>query len=236
MPLYTYTKKIPGRLNQLIKIISLVFILSGLSMVVWVAYPILSFNILYGGKFGEIISPIPNNVSKKILQSELPNIFTPSNEDLTRANAWFPKAVSVKNTNNIDMYFLAIRKIGIEKAVVSLVNDDLTRNLVQFTGPIPGQNGNTVIFGHSTITWLYDTRNYKTIFTKLPELKQGDTMQVTVDNIVYSYKIFEMRIVDPSNLTPLEQQTDDSYLTLITCVPPGTYFKRLVVKGRLISI
>jgi len=39
--------------------------------------------------------------------------------------------------------------------------------------------------------------------------------------------------VSPRDLSILAQRYDDSYLTLITCVPPGTYFKRLIVRARL---
>jgi sortase A len=191
---------------------------------------------MYSGKFGEILSPIPAQLSKEGIKKEIPNVFISSNKDFTRANSWFPQAVIFKKSNNISSYLLSIPKLKIEKASVSLVNEDLSRNLVHFTGPLPGQNGNTVIFGHSTITWLYNTSNYKTIFTKLPDLKVGDDIEVLVDNITYTYKIIDMKIIDPTNLTPLDQEKDDSYLTLITCVPPGTYFKRLVVKSRLANI
>jgi sortase A len=234
MPIYTYVKKKTNKLKTVVKIVSLIFIIMGLAMITWVLYPIVSFNILYAGKFGELLSPIPNKISKKNLRQEFPNIFISSNDDYTRANSWFPSAISVKpEINNLNDYFLSIPKLGIEKANVSRISDDLSRNLVHFTGPLPGQNGNIVIFGHSTLTWLYDIKNYKTIFTRLPDLSKGDYLSVSADNITYNYKIFEMKIVDPSNLSPLDQTNDDSYLTLITCVPPGTYFKRLIIKSRL---
>jgi sortase A len=43
-------------------------------------------------------------------------------------------------------------------------------------------------------------------------------------------KIF---VVDPNDFGVLDQDKDGSYLTLITCTPPGTYLKRLVVKAKL---
>jgi len=41
--------------------------------------------------------------------------------------------------------------------------------------------------------------------------------------------------VEPEDLSILEQRFDDSYLTLVTCVPPGTYLRRLVVRARLVK-
>jgi sortase A len=237
MSIYTYTKKKPSKIKNIIKIISLLLIFSGLAVISWVLYPILSFNILYADKFGEILSAIPDSFSRENIRQEIPNLFVSSNEDYTRANFWFPKAISVKNSiNNLSSYFLTIEKLKINNAVVSIVNDDLTQNLVHFTGPMPGQKGNLVVFGHSTLPYLYNTKDYKTIFTKLPDMKKDDEIQIVADNVTYKYKIFEMKIVDPNNLTVLDQTTDDSYLTLITCVPPGTYFKRLVIKSRLENI
>jgi len=34
----------------------------------------------------------------------------------------------------------------------------------------------------------------------------------------------------------LEQKNDASYISLITCVPPGTYWKRLVVRAKLTEL
>ena len=37
--------------------------------------------------------------------------------------------------------------------------------------------------------------------------------------------------VQPTDLSVLDQQFDGKYLTLITCSPPGTTLRRLVVKS-----
>jgi sortase A len=64
-------------------------------------------------------------------------------------------------------------------------------------------------------------------------MKVGDEVFVTYDGVEYVYTIHEMVVVDPTDLSALEQRFDDSYLTLVTCVPPGTYWKRLNVKAKL---
>ena len=100
---------------------------------------------------------------------------------------------------------------------------------------VPPDNGNAVIFGHSTLPQLYAEGNYKTIFTFLYKLTVGDEIIVTSTNITYKYRIENISVVDPDNTSVLEQSFDDSYITLITCTPPGTIWKRLVVKARLIK-
>ena len=45
-----------------------------------------------------------------------------------------------------------------------------------------------------------------------------------------------MYITSPKDLKVLDQNVNEEILTLVTCVPPGTYFKRFIVKARLEKI
>lgn len=101
---------------------------------------------------------------------------------------------------------------------------------------MPGKKGNAVVFGHSTLPQLFDSKNYLTIFSYLPSLAKGDKIFVNYDGIKYTYQVYEMFEVKPQNIEILEQTFDDAYLTLVTCVPPGTYLRRLVVKSRLVPL
>jgi len=134
----------------------------------------------------------------------------------------------------VNTYSVSIPKLKIENAIVMVAGDDLSESLVHYGGtPLPGQYGNTVIFGHSTLPQFYNPKSYKTIFSLLPTLTYGDTISVTFDDVKYTYVVYDMVVVEPTDLTPLEQRFDDSYLTVVTCVPPGTYWKRLNVKAKL---
>jgi sortase A len=82
----------------------------------------------------------------------------------------------------------------------------------------------------------YDRKNYKTTFTFLYKLSEGDEIIARVNNNDYTYKIESITVVEPTNTSVLEQSFDDSYLTLITCTPPGTIWKRLVIKARLSKV
>lgn len=196
-------------------------------------FPILNFEIFYAPQFSGLVQPVPDEVIKNTLAQDLPSVLGSQNTDLTRASAWFPKAVNLKIATSTTTYFLSIPKVGIENATVTIGGEDLTHSLIHFAGPIPGNYGNPVIFGHSTLLWFYNPKDYKTIFSKLPELKINDVFTVTVDNISYRYKVYEMKIVTPEDISVLDQNYDSANITLVTCVPPGTFLKRLVVRGRL---
>lgn len=238
MALYSYAK--PNKRKSYGKILSLLFICSGLFLLIWVIYPIILFEYVYAPKMTGMIEPVPGEFIKSTFAATLP-IFGTGSIDYTKASAWFPHASGIRLNQNSDVqtahsYTLSIPKVGIDKATVQVGSDDLSKSLVQFTGPLPPQNGNPVIFGHSTLLWFYNPHDYKTIFSKLPELTTEDDIYVTFDSITYRYKIFEMKIVHPDDVAVLEQRYDASYITLVTCVPPGTVFKRLVVRGKLAQL
>jgi LPXTG-site transpeptidase (sortase) family protein len=103
------------------------------------------------------------------------------------------------------------------------------------TTSLPGQNGNTAYFGHSSNN-IFNPGKYKFAFVLLHEMVPGDTFYLTKDSKVYVYKVFSRTIVDPSNVGVLDPVAGHSATaTLITCDPPGTSLKRLVVVGDQIS-
>lgn len=219
----------------------LVFIAAGLLLFFWVLYPIISFKLFYEPKFSNLVRPIPSERLKAIDSSSIQNTFSSVlgtvNKDYTKASVWFPKAVKNVKIGGLTKYYqLSIPKLKIEDAIVTTEGEDLTRSLVQYTGPLPGNFGNPVIFGHSTTPFLYNPKDYKSIFTKLPDLKTNDEIFLTIDNITYKYQVVNMRITKPDDLSVLDQDYDGAYLTLITCVPPGTYLERLAVKAILVTI
>ena len=110
-------------------------------------------------------------------------------------------------------------------------------SLIHYPGTaMPGQLGSAVIFGHSVLPQFFNPASYKTIFSTLPTLAESDEILVSFDGVFYRYRVVQLIETSPEDMTVLEQRYNDSYLSLITCVPPGTYLKRLVVKARLISI
>lgn len=205
---------------------------------VWVSYPIIAFNIFYASKFETIIRPVPeDNKSSSVLitDNKLINALGTMKTDYTKASTWFPKAVKnvTLGQNKSNYYRLSIPRLNIENANVIIEGEDLAKSLIQYTGPIPGNYGNVVIFGHSSLPFIYNPRDYKTIFTKLPDLKVYDDIFVTIDNITYNYKVSELKITTPDDLSVLTQEYDNAHLILITCVPPGTTYKRFIVKAIL---
>jgi len=230
MPLYRYVKSAPSmpRSRQGSRMLSFLLIALGGSILIWTFWPIVSFSMTSGDLFREIVTPIQDGTAYAA-----PNMDS-SGADLTNPNAWFPTSPQKKVVTPVNTYTLSIPKLKIQDALVTVAGDDLGVSLVHYGGTaLPGEYGTTVIFGHSTLPQFYNPKTYKTIFSTLPSMKVGDEIPVTYDGITYKYIVYDMTVTGPSDLSALAQQFDDSYLTLVTCVPPGTYWQRLHVFAKL---
>lgn len=227
---YVYLKKpvkLVGKVRAWTILFSSLFLGGGLFFLSLVLWPILSFELLTTPKLkAQIVSPLAEE--KEVLGTQT---------DLTQASNWFPSANQPVRPSKITSYTLSLPKLKIKDATVVIGSEDLSKSLIQWAGTaVPGEFGNNVIFGHSVLPVFFDPKNYMTIFSTLPTLKEKDEIFLYFDGITYRYQVVEIKVVEPSDISPLEQQYDDSYLSLITCVPPGTYWKRLVVKARLVKI
>lgn len=233
MAKYYYRKSF--NFKKILKILGIALIFSGGALFIYILFPILSWQIFFAGAYSpETHYPIPKttvvdgaNFESLLSASNLTGV------DYTNAANWFPN-VKFSGEAKIPSYLLTIPKIDVVDATVSTIDQDLSKNLVNYN-PLqtPPDNGNTVIFGHSTLPYLYDPNDYKTVFANLYKLEEGDEIFTKVNNVSYRYQVFEIKVVEPNDTSVLAQQYNDSFLTLITCTPPGTVWKRLIIKARL---
>jgi len=225
---------------------SYVTLVLGALLLFWSFYPILSFE-LYARLFiqNNIQSPLPKSLTASSLEQansvlgSSNSVFSNNLRDFTDVKLWFPSSVKKNNLPGLVLkeYQLSIPKINIKDARVVVNGEDLSKYLVHFMAQsAPGEYGNIVIFGHSTLPQLYNPKDYKTIFTYLPSLDKKDYVYLKVNDVSYEYEIFDIFVIDPEQVSVLEQRNDASYLTLITCVPPGTYWKRLVIRAKLTKL
>jgi sortase A len=98
----------------------------------------------------------------------------------------------------------------------------------------PGQNGNTVILGHSSSD-IFNAGQYKFIFVQLNRLALGDLFFIDYETTRYAYEITDKKVIAPTDLQALDLGEASPFASLITCDPPGTTISRLVVIGRQIN-
>lgn len=224
--------KISVAKKKVARISSFVFTAIGVVLVAIVAVPLLYYQFVFdpGLTKQKILSPVP------VVKAQDQGQVLGQDVDYTNANTWFPTAQpQIRRNNAVSSYSLSIPDLRIKDATVIIGAEDLSKSLIHYGGTgLPGEYGNTVIFGHSILPIFYDPKSYKAIFSTIPTLERGAKIYINYDGIEYVYQVFEQEIVGPDDVSVLSQRYDDSYLSLITCYPPGTYWKRIVVRARLV--
>jgi len=236
---YSYVKKASSlsspRRSKKKKHFASLFFLLGLVLFASALLPIVRYQLEYAIKFNKMINPLSTN-----FYNRSDNILGSVNSDYTQLSNWFVSAPQdnkqILSENSAQSYLLSLPKLKIEDALVNVGGKDLKKSLIQYPHTaLPGQLGNAVVFGHSVLPQFFNPKSYLTIFSTLFKLKQGDEILLNYDNIQYRYLVEEMFEVLPTDLSVLEQRFDGRYLTLITCTPPGTYLRRLIVKARIVD-
>lgn len=154
--------------------------------------------------------------------------------------ATIPVKVTAKNTQPQAVaytdFHLLIPSLNISAPVIADVDGNdknayfkaLQSGVAQYKGTAkPGEGSNIFIFGHSSYYW-WDPGKYKTIFAHLEDIKVGDDISVWNNQKEYKYKVSKTEVVEPTDVSVLAP-TKSEQLTLMTCVPPGTAEKRLIV-------
>ena len=150
----------------------------------------------------------------------------------------FQRPINAPNIN----FSIIIPKLNAASAIVENVdplNQDeylnaLKKGVAHARGSaFPGSVGNVFLFAHSTDT-LINVGRYNAIFFLIGHLTEGDEVDIYYKGRLYKYIVYDKKVVEPTDAEYLGTLTEgEKTLTLQTCYPPGTTFKRLVILARL---
>ena len=222
--------------KTILRIAAVISGISGVIILTGVIYPIVSYSSTYSKNYTNLVSPITDTAGR--VQGVITNTTNGKVND-TQASTWFPGGAKKEDfsTSKVEYYTITIPKLKIDSASVAIGGEDLSKSLIQYPGTVdPGKRGNAVIFGHSILPIFYDPKNYISIFSLLPALQKGDLIYINYDGVLYTYRVETMFEVLPTDIQVLDQDSTDSFLTLVTCVPPGDPGnpKRLIVRARVV--
>ncbi|MEK3968341.1 MULTISPECIES: class D sortase [Paenibacillus] len=93
------------------------------------------------------------------------------------------------------------------------------------TAPL-GEIGNAAIAAHRA-------RTTGRLFNRLNEVVVGDVITVKTSDQVFNYEVYDISVVDPSDVSVLDGNDKDKILTLITCDPLVNPTHRLIVHAKL---
>jgi sortase A len=157
----------------------------------------------------------------------------------TSPNQMIPEGAQVMEPVNKEFSIL-IPKINANAPVIAHV-DPYNPRIYQYKlregvahakgSALPGKGGNSFLFAHSAGNF-YDASRYNAVFYLLTKLEAGDEVNIFYKGERIRYAVTSKRLVDPGSVHYLAR-TKEETLTLMTCWPPGTTLKRLIVQGKV---
>lgn len=94
------------------------------------------------------------------------------------------------------------------------------------TAPL-GAVGNAAIAAHRS-------RTAGRLFNRLDEVKIGDTVSINTSTEEYQYEVYDISIVEPTDVSVLNGNDTGRILTLITCDPLINPTHRLIIHAKLV--
>lgn len=209
------------------KTIPLAFLFVGVFLLIQIIMPIISYQIwLIGQGYNNqmLLSP------KQTKDTQVLGVSIQTQDN-------FPAIISSlkrETKPNYQQFALSVPKLKIDKAQVIVDSNDLSAGLVHLPGSsLPGEKGNVFISGHSALSKFFSLKT--AFFANLTDLKKGDEILIEANGAEYKYKVVSLKAIDPSDISVINApEAQGRYISLMTCVPPGLNFKRLVVLGKMI--
>lgn len=182
---------------------------------------ILVINLFFGQEIGTIFSLV-NKVSITVPENTEPEVTTIVTNDSDKQNLknypqYGTKYATIEITRidvNLPVYFgdtLEILKKGVGHSSGSY---------------FPGEGGSILYMGH----------NSKKMFRRFSELQKGDEIKVTTTYGEYNYKIYDMKLIEETELDAIPIQREKEILMVYTCYPfnnIGYAHQRYVVYAEL---
>jgi len=126
------------------------------------------------------------------------------------------------------MGYIEIDKIDVKLPIYHGTDDSVLQvGAGHVTGtslPIGGAGTHCAISGHSGLPSAL-------LFTNLDQLVIGDEFSLHVLNETLTYRVDQILVVEPRDLTALDIVPVQDYCTLVTCTPYGINSHRLMVRG-----
>ena len=126
------------------------------------------------------------------------------------------------------MGYIEIPKISVSLIIYHTIEENALQKGIGHVPethlPVGGKNTHCVLAGH---TGLPSAK----LLTNIDHLKVGDRFYIHVLNEVLEYKIDDVSVVEPDEVSRLNVISGKDCVTLVTCTPYGVNSHRLLVRG-----
>ena len=229
-------KKVNDKIRKLVSIIS---IIGFLACTVLLLYPVISDrwnryrDMQLITNYNEAVVNIDENQYEEEIQKAVAyndylrrqnrNIVTDAEYD---PDAYYETLLNV--TKNGIMGYVEIPKIGVTEPVYHYSTEvSLGMGVGHIHGsslPIGGENTHTVLTGHRGLP------NQK-FFSDLDKIKKGDNFYMHILGQTLAYKVYDIKVIEPTDVDFLMIENGEDLATLVTCTPYGVNTHRLLVMG-----
>lgn len=160
------------------------------------------------------------------------NVVLSQNNEITKEIK--PETKTVEVDSNFGLYIPRI------KCNSSVLKDVDPNNAVEYTKALeghvahakgsvtPDKQGNVFLFAHSAVNF-YERNKYNVYFYLLDDLQKDDSIFLSYNGVIYKYRVEEVKIVNKEEIKYLGRYSNEDTLTLMTCYPAGTDWKRVIV-------
>lgn len=155
-------------------------------------------------------------------------------EDIDKIKADLPPYEDLLNlANNGIMGYIMIPAINIDLPIYhGTTGAAMEKGAGHMEGtslPVGGVGTHAVISAHSGMASAK-------LFTDLDKLKLGDMFFITVCNQKLAYEVDNIAVVEPTDIDLIRIDTQQDYVTLLTCTPYGVNTHRLLVRGHRVKM
>ena len=155
-------------------------------------------------------------------------------EDVDKIKADLPPYEDLLNlANNGIMGYIMIPAINIDLPIYhGTTGAAMEKGAGHMEGtslPVGGIGTHAVISSHSGMASAK-------LFTDLDKLKLGDMFFITVCNQKLAYEVDNIAVVEPTDIDLIRIDTQQDYVTLLTCTPYGVNTHRLLVRGHRVEM
>ena len=155
-------------------------------------------------------------------------------EDIDKIKADLPPYEDLLNlANNGIMGYIMIPAINIDLPIYhGTTGAAMEKGAGHMEGtslPVGGIGTHAVISAHSGMASAK-------LFTDLDKLELGDMFFITVCNQKLAYEVDNIAVVEPTDIDLIRIDTQQDYVTLLTCTPYGVNTHRLLVRGHRVKM
>ena len=155
-------------------------------------------------------------------------------EDVDKIKADLPPYEDLLNlANNGIMGYIMIPTINID---LPIYHGTTGAAMEKGAGPMEGTSLPVGGIGTHAVISAHSGMASAKLFTDLDKLKLGDVFFMTVCNEKLAYEVDNIAVVEPTDIDLIRIDTQQDYVTLLTCTPYGVNTHRLLVRGHRVDM